>query len=295
MKKFFVLSILMASFFAHAQITANRFFYELNFKPKMDSAKVDQVIAILDIVPEKSVYRDYTSVSQDSIIKAEIENMKKSGVFKDVSKVIKMPKFAYKVTKNYPSMDIVYSEGILNGMQPVQLAYTEKPNFNWKILPEKENIGEYNTQKATTEYGGRQWTAWFSADIPFPDGPYKFSGLPGLIVKIEDADKDYSWVLKGNKQIKDWEEKTYVEKVTPGGSGKVVDVSREKFEKTLADYQKDPFSSVRSQMNSEMMKTKLPGSDQTIGDMIKDQEKRVKDFYKANANPIERPVRTDKK
>ena len=294
MKKLFALSVLMISFIANGQITANRFFYELNFKPKMDSARVDHVLTILDIVPEKSLYRDYTTVAQDSLVKAELESMKKSGVFKDISKSMKMPKFGYKVTKKYPTMEIVFSESILNGMQPVQLAYTEKPAFNWSILPDKEQIGEYNTQKATTEYAGRKWTAWFSSDMPFPDGPYKFSGLPGLIVKIEDADKDYSWLLKGNEKVENWEEHSYIEKITPGGAGKVVDVSREKFEKTLEDYKKDPFSSFRSQLTPEIMKNKIPGSDQTIGEMIKDQEKRVKDFYKANANPIERNVKTGK-
>lgn len=288
MKKLLILTIIMMSFGLQAQITANRFFYELNFKPKMDSTRVDKVMVILDIVPEKSLYRDYTNVSQDSLIKAEVENMKRSGVFKDVSKVMKMPKFAYKVTKKYPSMDIVYSEGILNGMQSVQLGYVEKPAFNWKIMQEKEKIGAYDTQKATATYGGRDWTAWFTTEVPFPDGPYKFSGLPGLIVKIEDTDKDYSWELKGNEQINDWKEQSYIETISPGGAGKLVEVSREKFEKTLADYKKDPFSSFRSQMTPEIMKQKMPGSEKTIGDMIKDQEKRVKDFYNANANPIER-------
>ena len=46
----------------------------------------------------------------------------------------------------------------------------------------KKKIGEYEAQKATTEFGGRQWTVWFTEAIPFPDSTYKFSGL-GLIVK----------------------------------------------------------------------------------------------------------------
>jgi GLPGLI family protein len=78
--------------------------------------------------------------------------------------------------------------------------YDDPVKFTWNIQPEKQKIGEYNTQKATTEFGGRKWTAWFSSDIPFQDGPYKFYGLPGLIVKIEDDEKNYSWMLSGNKR-----------------------------------------------------------------------------------------------
>lgn len=60
-------------------------------------------------------------------------------------------------------------------------------------------IGEFNTQKAETNFAGRKWIAWFTSDIPFQDGPYKFHGLPGLIVKIESADKTHSMELKGVK------------------------------------------------------------------------------------------------
>jgi hypothetical protein len=172
-------------------------------------------------------------------------------------------------------------------MSPIQIAYKENPQFNWKISNEKQKIGEYNTQKATTDFGGRKWNAWFSNDITLQDGPYKFHGLPGLIVKIEDADKNYSWELKGNKKVSDYQEISYAEKVRPGGLGNIVDVSREKFEKTFSDYKKDPFASIRSQIPAAYMSQKMPGSDKTIGDMLKDQEKMMKDFYNSNDNPIE--------
>jgi GLPGLI family protein len=63
----------------------------------------------------------------------------------------------------------------------------EDKKLEWKILPDQQKIGEYKVQKATTSFGGRDWTAWFTTDIPIQDGPYVFYGLPGLIVKIEDA------------------------------------------------------------------------------------------------------------
>jgi hypothetical protein len=36
----------------------------------------------------------------------------------------------------------------------------------------------------------------FTSDIPFSAGPYKFGGLPGLIVKIADETNDYEWSLR---------------------------------------------------------------------------------------------------
>lgn len=288
MKKFFVLFLLTTFMAVNAQETANRFFYELSYKPRKDSAKVEKVMMILDVTKDKSIYRDYTMVAQDSILKIQFEQMMKSGVYKDFSKMVTMPKFSEKVYKFYPDMKIQYVERISSGFTPVNIGYDDESKMNWNISAEKAKIGSYNTQKATTEFGGRQWEAWFTSDIPLQDGPYKFHGLPGLIVKVEDAGKNYSWELKGNRKVPNFSETTYMETIAPGGNGgKVQVVSREKFEKTFADYKKDPFASMRPMLKPEMLSQKMPGSDATIGETLKQQEKMVKEFYGANSNPIE--------
>ncbi|MBE4950539.1 GLPGLI family protein [Chryseobacterium culicis] len=299
MKK--LLSIFLITLFAFAgaqesKETANRFFYELTFKPKKDSAKLDKVITILDITDKnKSIYQDYTVIAQDSIMKVEIEAMQKAGMMKDLSKSLKTPKISARIYKFYPGMKVQYVDKIANGFTPSNIGYSEDLKFNWNILSDKQKIGGYNAQKATTDFGGRTWTAWFSTDIPFQDGPYKFYGLPGLIVKIEDADKNYSWILQGNKKVKDYTEFSYIENLMHASGGKVNELSREKFEKTFNDFKKDPFASVRPMMTQEMMSKSIPGMDGTIGDMMKKQEKQYKDFYNANDNPIEKEQASDKK
>ncbi|MGK6343347.1 GLPGLI family protein [Chryseobacterium sp. DT-3] len=268
--------------------TANRFFYELTFKPKKDSTKMDKVITILDITDKnRSIYQDYTVIAQDSIMKVEIEAMQKAGIMKDLSKTIKTPKISARIYKSYPGMKVQYVDKIASGFTPTNIGYSEDLKFNWNILNDKQKIGEYNTQKATTEFGGRKWTAWFSTDLPFQDGPYKFFGLPGLIVKIEDDQKNYSWVLQGNKKVKDYTEYSYIENLMQAKGGKVNELSREKFEKTFSDFKKDPFASIRPMMTQEMLSKTVPGMDGTVGDMVKKQEKQYKDFYSANDNPIE--------
>lgn len=267
---------------------ANRFFYELTFKPKKDSAKMDKVITILDITDKnRSIYQDYTVISQDSIMKIEIEAMQKAGTMKDLSKTIKTPKISARIYKSYPAMKVQYVDKIANGFTPSNIGYSEDLKFNWNILNDKQKIGEYNTQKATTEFGGRKWIAWFSTELPFQDGPYKFFGLPGLIVKIEDDQKNYSWILQGNKKVKDYTEYSYIENLMQAKGGKVNELPREKFEKTFNDFKKDPFASIRPMMTQEMLSKTVPGMDGTVGDMVKKQEKQYKDFYNANDNPIE--------
>lgn len=292
-KKFFTLLSLFVTLFLAAQTNANRFFYELTYKPKQKVDSLQKAVAILDISDKKSIYKDYLTVSQDSLIKIEVEKMMKAGMFKDISKSFQQPKFAFKVVKEYPTMKTFYNERMLNSV----FGYEEQPNFNWKITNEKQKIGDYETQKATTEFGGRKWTAWFTEAIPFPDGPYKFSGLPGLIVKIEDADKNYSWVLTANKKLKEFEELSYSEKLQAqfGGKNDVNLISREKFETSFENYKKDPLASIRGQIPQDRLSMKMPGSDKTIGEMMNDQEKMLKNFYAATDNTIELPQPKTKK
>ena len=269
---------------ANAQ-SANRFFYELTFKPKKGIDSLQKTVMILDVTDKKSLYRDYLTVSQDSVLKIEVEKMQKAGVFKDLSKSFQMPKFAYKITKEYPTMKVNFSERMLNSV----FGYNEEPKFNWKISNDKQKIGEYEAQKATTEFGGRKWTAWFTESIPFPDGPYKFSGLPGLIVKIEDAEKNFSWVLTANKPLKEFEELSYSEKLSAqfGARNDVTIINRDKFESSFEEYKKDPFASIRAQITPEMKAMKMPGNDKTMGEMMSDQDKSIKDFYNASNNTVE--------
>jgi hypothetical protein len=51
----------------------------------------------------------------------------------------------------------------------------------------------------------------------------------------------------------------------------------------------------RAQVPQNMLTMKMPGSDITIGEMMKNQEKIAKDFFNANDNPIEVVQVTEKK
>lgn len=285
MKKFLTLFLFTAFVALNAQETANRFFYELTFKPKKDSARMDKVMTVLDVIKDKSIYQDYSGVAQDSIIVAAVQKMETSGIFIDIAKLIKMPKFAYKVKKTYPTMNQTFIDKISNKT----FGYEDVIKFDWKITTEKMKIGEYNTQKATTEYGGRKWTAWFASEIPLQDGPYRFYGLPGLIVKIEDEGKNYSWELKGNKKVPNYEEVSQAEKMLAkyGMNSEVNIIPREKFDKSMANYKADPLAEARPYMTPENMSKKMPGTEITMGEFFKNQEKFALDFFNQNNNPIE--------
>lgn len=65
-------------------------------------------------------------------------------------------------------------------------------NTVWKITSEKKSISGFETIKAIghhTPYGhqtGYEVVAWFAPKLSFPFGPREFSGLPGLILELEE-------------------------------------------------------------------------------------------------------------
>lgn len=292
MKNLFSIVLIAAFAIANAQETANRFFYELTYAPNKDSLeKKNKEMTILDITKDKSIYRDYLAVSQDSILKIEVEAMQKAGTFKDLSKSVKQPKFSHIITKTYPSMNVSYADYILQD----KVSYKDDKPLDWKISSDKAKIGEYNTQKATASFGGRNWIAWFTTDIPFQDGPYKFKGLPGLIVKVEDDAKNYSWELKGNKKIADYNPESYSEKLMKqfGQGRNNLEVNREKFEQMYAAYKKDPFGSIRSQLSQIPADAKMPDGT-SMSQMMRDAEDRIKKQLSENSNSIEVSATTEK-
>ncbi|MBB6463039.1 GLPGLI family protein [Flammeovirga kamogawensis] len=82
-------------------------------------------------------------------------------------------------------------------------SYTESiaTILDWKISNEKKRIEGYVCQKATCSYGNKTYEAWFTKQVPIAEGPYKFKGLPGLIVKLYDLDKDYVFTLVYLKKL----------------------------------------------------------------------------------------------
>jgi GLPGLI family protein len=65
----------------------------------------------------------------------------------------------------------------------------KRPMVNWKVTNEKKMIKNLNCQKASAMFRGRTYTAWFTTELPIAEGPWKFKGLPGLILSIEDDKK----------------------------------------------------------------------------------------------------------
>ena len=130
----------------------------------------------------------------NNINKNELNSIKLMSLMGNVPKT----KFKEVILKEYSKTQITYREQILRDY----FEYKDSLNlFNWKLTEESKEISGYHCQKATTIFAGRSYIAWYTKEIPMSEGPYKFNGLPGLIVRINDEDNHYKYDLVGAKKL----------------------------------------------------------------------------------------------
>lgn len=71
------------------------------------------------------------------------------------------------------------------------------PEFEWRVNDEiSDTIIGYPCKTAECSFRGRHWKVWFSEELPMPYGPWKFHGLPGMILKAEDISGAHKFVAE---------------------------------------------------------------------------------------------------
>lgn len=249
-----------------------RITYDLTFQPSTDTVSLKNEKMVLLVGDSTSLFFSKNAFVRDSIMasfKGDNPDMSRM-----MAAIQSAPKslFSYEVIKRNNSQQIVFQEKVFMD----KLAYTEPlPAVKWNITNETATRADYPCQKATTSYGDRDYEAWFTFQIPIQDGPYKFSGLPGLIVEMYDSEDQYHFTLIG------------LEKVTSGeiavSEKKLLSVSKEKFTEMKADFSENPFKMINASGGSITMKSK-DGRDMSQ----KEMNNLVKKNQSKRNNPIER-------
>nr|WP_302507894.1 GLPGLI family protein [uncultured Prevotella sp.] len=99
--------------------------------------------------------------------------------------------FQYAIYKEKAGIDMLLYKGNIGDFL---FYYSEPlPQMDWQMDESDSTICDYPCQKAEVQFRGKKWIVWYTLDIPYSDGPWKLNGLPGLILKAVDADKNYSF------------------------------------------------------------------------------------------------------
>ncbi|SDL41056.1 GLPGLI family protein [Chryseobacterium taihuense] len=271
MKK--IIIIIFILFISTLVIAQNkRFTYEYQFIP--DSANISDVkteTMNLDVSADGSKFYSYTVFQADSLSKIELEKQLAATGMINIKADSRKGSVRYSVSKRYPKYEVSLHNRIL--MDQYKVAETRP--IKWKIISEKQKIAEWNVQKAEADFAGRHWDAWFTTEIPIQDGPYKFHGLPGLIVKLEDNTKSHIFTLQGIRNIDSVPSEIF--------SSKEIAVNLKQYDKIIRDYENDPTKGLKILQSGGITMKMIDDPNNNM----KEQEQRQKAGIKKNNNRIE--------
>ena len=166
---------------AQSDVTKLSVTYEVQYQKVEEVAKREKDLMRLDIGEHSS---QYISIIGEFLTKNKSDIM---------AKRIKDPYAGYttlrdEVFKNTPN------EGYLRFVHmPGWVSCREKIEglFDWQLLDGDSIVCGYPCHKATTIFRGRIWTVWYTLDLPYSDGPWKFCGLPGLVLYAYDSEDKF--------------------------------------------------------------------------------------------------------
>lgn len=252
--KYLLLLLIFPSFYFSQNFS---FIYETKYK--LNSEKPEDLTTdymILDIAENQSIFRESFDKKADSSKMINKKGMYKMGVENQF--YVKKEVSQHKINKVISYLGNDY-------LLPIE----EK--LNWKIGSDYKVIDKFKTQKAELQYGGRNWTAWFSTELPFGDGPYVFCGLPGLILSIQDDQNEYVFNLIQVKKGGDvFDVRT-----------KTIPIDWNKYDLLAKSYFNDPYD-LNSKVGRKVTMTDANGNKMDLTDMKRDVQEEI-----LKNNPIE--------
>ncbi|RKS53409.1 GLPGLI family protein [Gillisia mitskevichiae] len=240
--------------------------YLLKFKTdttNLSDQKHEELLLLIGDSQSKFISK--ARIIRDSIMRETIKNQTSSGSINLMGLDLPKTNIAETVYKNREQNQIITTEK--KGKD--DYLYTEElKQLDWRILPETKVVAGYKVQKAKTYFAGRNYIAWFTEELPISEGPYKFSGLPGLIIQIQDAQNHY------NYQLIKWENINKDELVeNKDYTNNYVVIEKEEFFKFKKEYYENFFQRAEARGITLMLSPQ--------------DKKRIKNKFKNQNNPIE--------
>lgn len=249
----------------------NRFIYELKYKSDSLQKDYETQEMVLDINPKEVKFYEYGFVKSDSLMK--VPGHAHDQYTSQTGQTLKR-KRGTNLNQNYLQIR----------MMPYYYLVETNDEMKWKIEKETKILANFKLQRATTNFGGRKWTAWFTTDIPISEGPYKFRGLPGLILFLEDTKQNFIYSFSRNKNLaKTFDTSNFLERHY---SLNAIKINEKTWERLNLDFYNNPYSRMRAdwkpdwdvQINGRKIKAK-----EEFNELTKSTQADLRENY----NPIE--------
>lgn len=145
------------------------------------------------------------------------------------------------------------------------------PSIDWRIADETKEVGGYIVQKATGRFKGRDYTAWFTTELPFQAGPWKLQGLPGLVLEASDHRGEVFFRYAGFETLKEGE-------VTLSLPENAITTHKKALDKLKEGYRKNPQAAMnaRSRAGAPSSGGSTAGSGGRSGNMALSDPSRIK-------------------
>lgn len=270
-KSFFLLSFL---FFFSINYSQNykvdslrgNFTYLLKSKPNILYPNyVHEEFFLLQISDERSFFLSEKLLKRDSVFDNEFQKAynKDSNVIDFRGKYIPKTNSRFIIIQKNDNIQYFARVGM------TVLSYTDQKISNWKLVNETKIINSLACSRAEINFKGREWIAWYSIQIPFPYGPYKFGNLPGLIVKIYDKKGEYDFELV---------------KSTPTHSmkGKIISINKNRYENSKLVSKKELIEA------NDNFRQNMISSMESMGTKIINEEDKRKLLEKQKKNEIDK-------
>lgn len=198
----FLLLLIISNFSIFSQTSKNKAYLlirydETSISDTTDLQKKNYDVMGLEI--GKSMSRFY-SISLKETKKALAEQLKQTNSldFRSLQTPKNRRGKERVIFKNYANKQITSMENLGFFDYTVQEPIS---NIDWQIQNDTMRIIGYACQKAICQFKGRNYEAWFTSSINVSEGPWKFTGLPGLILKVIETRGHFIFECKGIEKI----------------------------------------------------------------------------------------------
>ena len=163
--------------------------YECVYSYTIKGGDQETYTTVLQIGKEFSRFYDYTAYTVDSLSFVPDVSEEEISMYNDLRRT-SMFYFDSEIWQNLPADAMT----VLLEVFPNRMSYQEDlGKMTWALEDGNESICGYTCNKASTVYGGRNWIVWYAPEIASSAGPWKFNGLPALVLAALDRKSQHEF------------------------------------------------------------------------------------------------------